>query len=249
MKKILISLFATLVSLTCLAVEASDTTRVLCIGNSFTFVGVAHEKLAEIALSQGHYLDLKAAYVGGYTFRRHLVDLKTIKAIEVFNNPYDCVFLQNQSQVNALYARDPKQHREALKDAVQLTGRVREYSPEARIWMESTWSYEAFDCGSFGTLEEFDRMLLKGTKAFAKAAHTLVSPIGSAFAVARSERPDINLYGDDLKHQSDYGSYLKACVNYLLIFGEKFHGEVSPCGLNPEACAYLRSVAERTILK
>ena len=37
-----------------------DTTRVLCIGNSFTYFYDSHLKLAEIALSQGHYIDMTA---------------------------------------------------------------------------------------------------------------------------------------------------------------------------------------------
>ena len=79
----------------------------------------------------------------------------------------------------------------------------------------------------------------------AKAARTAVSPIGEAFRISREERPDIDLFSKDKKHQSEYGTYLKACVNYLMIFGGKFNGNASACGLDPEICAYLRSVAER----
>lgn len=221
-----------------------DTTRVLCIGNSFTYFYDSHLKLAEIALSQGHYIDMTAAYVGGYTFNRHLNDLKTIGAIEQFTNPYDCVFLQNQSQVHALYARNPKQHKLQKKDAVDLVGRVRQYSPDARIWIESTWSYPAGNCGGFGTEAEFNRLMVKGTGMLAKAARTDVSPIGEAFRISREERPDIDLFDKDKKHQSAYGTYLKSCINYLMIFGGRFNGNASNCGLDPDSCAYLRSVAE-----
>lgn len=225
----------------------TDTTRVLCIGNSFTYVFDSHQKLADIALSQGHYINMTAAYVGGYTFYRHLKDIKTIIAIEQFTTPYDCVFLQNQSQVNALYAKDPRQHKLQKQDAVELAARVRQYSPDARVWIESTWSYPAFDCGGFGTETEFNRLLEKGSAMLAKAAHTSVSPIGTAFRIAREERPDINLFSDDQKHQSALGAYLKSCVNYLLIFGGKFNSDASSCGLDPDSCAYLRSVAERVV--
>ena len=84
-----------------------DTTRVLCVGNSFTYYFDSHLKLAEIALSQGHYIDMTAAYVGGYTFNMHLNDLKTISAIEQFTSPYDCVFLQNQLRI-CIYAIRPQ---------------------------------------------------------------------------------------------------------------------------------------------
>lgn len=224
-----------------------DTTRVLCVGNSFTYYFDSHLKLAEIALSQGHYIDMTAAYVGGYTFNRHLNDLKTIGAIEQFTKPYDCVFLQNQSQVHALYAQNPKQHKLQKKDAVELVARVRQYSPDARIWLESTWSYPAGNCGGFGTEAEFNRLMVKGTWMLAKAAHTAVSPIGEAFRISREERPDIDLFSKDKKHQSAFGTYLKSCVNYLMIFGGRFNGDASDCGLDPDSCAFLRSVAERVV--
>ena len=57
-----------------------DTTRVLCIGNSFTYYFDSHLKLAEIALSQGHYIDMTAAYVGGYTFNRHRASFRSYSA-------------------------------------------------------------------------------------------------------------------------------------------------------------------------
>jgi len=225
-----------------------DTTRVLCIGNSFTYVAVAHEKLAEIALSEGHYLDMTAVYVGGYTFYRHLSYLPTQKAIEQFTTPWEYAFLQNQSQINALYGRNPKQHRLACKDAVDLVDRIRQYSPEASVFIECTWAYSGYECGGFASVEEYDKYLQKGTAMMAKAAKTEVSPIGQAFALVRSERPDINLYQDDDKHQWEYGSYLKACVNYLCIFGSRFDDAASCCGLNPSVCKYLQSVAERIVL-
>lgn len=98
-------------------------------------------------------------------------------------------------------------------------------------------------------MENFDRLLQNGAKAIAKKCDVDVSPIGKAFAIARAERPDINLYFPDDKHQSDYGTYLKSCVNYLLIYGQPFTANASDCGMNPEWCSYLRKVAEKVVLK
>ena len=101
--------------------------------------------------------------------------------------------------------------------------------------------------GGFGTEAEFNRLMVKGTGMLAKAAHTSVSPIGEAFRISREERPDIDLFSKDKKHQSEFGTYLKSCVNYLMIFGGRFNGEASNCCLDPDSCAYLRSVAERVV--
>ena len=61
--------------------------------------------------------------------------------------------------------------------------------------------------------------------------------------------PDIELLADDAKHQNAYGSYLKACVNYLMIFRTPFDAQASACGLDPEKTARLRTVAERSVLQ
>ncbi len=222
-----------------------DTTRVLCVGNSFTYYSNADWKLKEIAWSQGHYLDMECAIKPGQTFGQHLgLD---ITAEAMAKGDYEYVFLQNQSQTNAWYAEDKKKNAQFLADAEELVERVREYSPEAEIFIEATWSYPGKDYGGFDNMKKFDRYILKGSKLMAKASDTKVSPIVKAFAIARDERPDINLFYTDDHHQSEYGAYLKACVNYRLIFGEDFEGEVADCHLDPEITAYLRDVAERTI--
>ena len=56
----------------------------------------------------------------------------------------------------------------------------------------------------------------------AKAAGTWISPIGEAFRIVREGSSGINLYHTDNKHQSVYGAYLKACVNYLVLYGTAF---------------------------
>lgn len=234
----------------CCAISASTqekTLRVLCIGNSFTFFHDSNKRLEEIAASQGHTLETKACTVGGYTFQRHLKNDDTMGTI--CYNKYDVCFLQDQSQNPAVYNRDTKAGRLIAQDAAELAERVRCYSPEVKIWVEHTWAYSSGNCGGFCTMENFDLQLRDGTKKIAKKAHTEVSPIGEAFAIVRTERSDIDLYDKDKKHQSPLGTYLKSCVNYLLIYGEAFHGEVANCGYDAEKCKFLQDVAERVVLK
>lgn len=224
----------------------SDTTRVLCIGNSFTYVAGASFMLKEIAWSQGHYLDMQDALKGGQTFGQHLA--LSVTADKIGQGGYDYVFFQNQSQTNAWYWQDRKGNARILADAVELAGRVRECSPEAKMIFEYTWAYPGKDNGGFSSFAEFDKFLAKGTKKIAKAAKGSVSPIGKAFALCRMERPDIILYADDDKHQSGYGAYLKACVNYLVLFGKPFTADAQNCSLDPDKAAYLRQLAETVVL-
>lgn len=223
-----------------------DTTNVLCIGNSFTYVAGASWLLKEIAWSQGHYLDVEVSLKGGQTFGQHLELSQTDYALEF--GDFDYVFLQDQSQNPARYAENHKQHGEVVENCVCLACRIRELSPDAKVYVESTWSYPGHENGGFPSLRKFDNYMTKGAKKMAKECHADVSPIGKAFALSRALRPDIPLYAADDKHQSEYGAYLKACVNYLLMFREPFNDEVPSCALDLEKAAFLRAVAAKTVL-
>lgn len=222
-------------------ISAIDTTSVLCIGNSFTFFYNTDQMLLEIAASQGHCLKIKAATSGGYSFMCHLNDSKTMRAIENFNQ-YDVVFLQNQSQLNAQIARNPRQYAQAVKDAAAIAKLVRQYSPDAQLYYEASWASYT-NTKHFKSFADFDKYMMEGTRMLAKKNKAKVSPVCLAFTEARTKYPEINLYYKDKHHQSKAGAYLKSCVNYLLLFGGEFDSNVSDCTVNPSDAAKLREVA------
>ncbi|MCR4921249.1 MAG: hypothetical protein K5945_06015 [Bacteroidaceae bacterium] len=224
-----------------------DQQKALCIGNSFTFYNDSHLMLSRIAQSEGHQLKTESATVGGYTFYRHLINDKTMAAIS--DGKYDYVFLQDQSQTPAICAEQGRKGRIIARDARELADRIRIYSPQAHIWIEQTWAYPRHKFGGFGSMERFDELLRRGTKKMARKAHTDVSPIGPAFAIVRSERPDIELYTADKQHPSPAGTYLKSCVNYLVIYATPFGTNTDACDIDAAQAAYLRKVAERVVLK
>lgn len=197
-----------------------DTLRVLCIGNSFTYVYEAPFMLKQLAWSQGHYIDMHAALRGGYNFGDHLGMQGTAEAIR--EGGYDFVFLQNQSQTNAWYGQDSIANRKIMQDAEELVRRIREYSPNARIIIESTWAYPGGNYGGFGSYEQYDALMEQGSQWIAERVGGEVSYINRAFIQARKLYPELAIYGGDQKHQSAYGSYLKACINYSVLFGEPY---------------------------
>lgn len=223
----------------------ADTTRVLCIGNSFTYYYGASWMLKEIAWSEGHYLDLHGHYKGGQNFRQHLnLDL-TAEVISY--GGYDCAFLQDQSQNAARYGSDSLEYQPVREAFMELSDRVRAASPDCRIVLEQTWAFADIDYGGFSDYATFDSLAVKGAAELAGTAAE-VSPIGRAFALVREENPEIVLYVDDMRHQSRQGAYLKACVNYLVLFGKPFGPGTADCGLDGREAEYLRSAAEKTVL-
>lgn len=216
-------------------VQPKDTLRVLCIGNSFTYVYEAPYMLKQLAWSQGHYIDMHACLRGGYNFGDHLAMQGTAEAIR--EGGYDVVFLQNQSQTNAWYGQDSLKNRKTMQDAEELVRRIREYSPSARIVIESTWSYPGQNCGGFGSLEAYDELMEQGSQWIAQRVGGEVSYINRAFIQARALYPELAIYGGDQKHQSDYGSYLKACTNYFVLYGVPYPIEphlAKGCKANPD---------------
>lgn len=220
-----------------------DTTKVAWLGNSFTFVNAADFILKELAFQEGHFLDMRVSAYPGARFRSHLGLPKSLDVIS--EGGYEYVILQDQSTQAARYGRDSQ------KDVMDYTGTIaaviRHFSPDCKFIYEQTWAFLQEDYGGFGSYEAFDSCATAGAKALADKIGATVSPIAQAFAVVRSERPDIVIYSTDDHHPAAYGAYLKSCVNYLVIFGTPFT-KAADFALDPETCAYLRKVAERTVL-
>lgn len=224
-----------------------DTTKVLCIGNSFTYYHSCPVMLQELAWNEGHYLDMAASLKGGRTMKHHQTLPTTTDLLEV--GGYDVVFLQDQSQAAGKVGMNRTKNASLIQDMEDLADMVREKSPDARFIVEWTWAYPAKEKGGFGSLYAFDTYGKKGSRIMAKAVgRANVSPIAEAFRYCREEHPDIMLYHTDGHHQSVYGSYLKSCVNYLILFGEPFGDNPADCGLDKKKTAVLRSIAEMIVL-
>ena len=227
--------------------KAEGQLRVLCIGNSFTYVCHTDSMLLAIARSQGLDLQIGKYLHGGRTFGHHLSLEKSRQAVDF--GGYDFAFLQDQSCTPAKYSLTGD--RSILDNFLQLKDNVLRASPGCKVFLERTWTYPALPSGDaevFGHPDSLDRHLREGCRQMALQGGTRVSPIGDAFVRAAAEAPDIRLLAEDDHHQGPAGAYLKACVNYLLISGKPFDGAVACCSLDPDDAARLRRVAEEVVL-
>lgn len=220
------------------------TRRVLALGNSFSYYNNPLWYLQEIAAREGNFVDLQGHVKGSQNLFQHAALSLSNEAVGL--GGYDFAFLQDQSENPVIFALSGTA---SIRDAaVALADKVRAASPACQVILENTWSFNG-KAGSYGgSLASFDGYLASGTKAMAQAASAWVSPIGQAFARCRELYPSVNLYHTDNKHQSAYGAYLKACVNYLVLFGERFSSDPADCGINPQVAADLRAIAEEIVL-
>lgn len=222
-----------------------DTTSVLCLGNSFTYYWNCPSMLKEIAWSQGHYFDVFAHLKGGQTFGQHTKLALTHDAIDA--QIYDYVLLQDQSLAAANYITKPTEFAHVPTDFAELADMILAGSPECKVILEHTWGYSKQDCMGYNTVENLNNKLREGCTAIAPLKDAKISHIGDAFLEVDTKKLGNSLHAADNHHQSYYGSYLKSCVNYLMITGEPFSGNVATCGIDPAKAEYLRKAAEKTV--
>lgn len=223
-----------------------DTTNILCLGNSFTYFSNTPSMLKEIAWSQGHYFDVSAHMKGGQSLDQHADLLLSNDAIDAQEPDY--AFLQDWSNGAAFYCFDPVTNANFYEGYKRLSDKIKAKHPDCRIVYEHTWPYYKWNMHDFGSLEKFNELLRNGANEIARHNDAIVTHIGDAFIAVDPEEFDATLYNSDGHHQSHYGSYLKACVNYLTITGEPFNDEAPDCGISPYRAAYLRKIAEQTVL-
>ena len=145
----------------------------------------------------------------------------------------------------------------------KMVARVKEYSPKAECIIELTWGrrngisttknkkfadlvngYPEF----FKDYSSMQKVITTKATAMAQKLGTKISPVGIAWEIVRAERPEIELYTKDGSHPSYAGSYLAAAVGYLTLYNEPFKAD-TPIRLKGDVARYLRSVAERVVLK
>ena len=238
--------------------KPSDVTRVLFIGNSYTYYNLYPMMLKEIAWHEGHELDCGYYTHGGYTMKQHLADHVSRQAVE--EGGYDYAFLQDQSLSALRIGTSVDQ--DVVGQMGKMVAKVKLHSPNAKCIIELTWGrrdgnnatkgkkledlvngYPQF----FTSYDAMQKVITANNTAMAETLGVGLSPVGIAWEIVRSERPDIELYTKDGSHPSYTGSYLAAAVGYLTLFKEPFKAD-TPIRLNPEVAKYLRSVAERVVL-
>lgn len=223
-----------------------DTTNILCLGNSFTYFSNTPSMLKEIAWSQGHYFDVSAHMKGGQSLDQHADLLLSNDAIDAQEPDY--AFLQDWSNGAAFYCFDPVTNANFYEGYKRLSDKIKAKYPDCQLVYEQTWPYYKWNMHDFGSLEKFNELLRNGAEEISKYNDAIVTHIGDAFVAVDPKEFDATLYNGDGHHQSHYGSYLKACVNYLTITKEPFNDNAPDCGISPYSAAYLRKIAEQTVL-
>jgi hypothetical protein len=180
-------------------------TKVLFIGNSYTFYNNLPGMLEDLATSAGQDVETSRVVSGGKTLEWHWYNPATLDTLS--DNKWDIVVFQEHSM-------RPVEEPDKMMSAVK---RLKERAGEARVILYLTWARQH--------IPEMQDVLNDTYFRVAKELGCSIAPVGLAWQKSLREIPDLVLHTDDRSHPNTLGSYLAACVFYATIFN------ASPIGL------------------
>lgn len=224
------------------ACSSEPPVRVLFVGNSHTHSNDLPGMVRDLAAAAGRRIDTGVMAPGGWWWRDHAASEETMNAIA--DGDWDFVVLQEQSMVPAL----PEMARQVSRPAaVRLS--VAAIESGARPVLFVTWGHRDGNMevghASYSTMQV---AIARTYSELSTAVTAEIAPVGMAWWMARSERPDLSLYHADGVHPSKEGSYLAAAVIAATILDVDANALDRSLGLSGETAAVLRSFAARAVM-
>lgn len=230
-----------------LSAQPETPTRVLFVGNSFTFYNDGlHNHVGNLLRASGTYAEqgirLRALTLSGGRLAEHAGGIASV----VQPDTWDLVVMHGHST-----AMDDADTAGEFGQAARVISRyLRDNGAEPAFLM--TWPYL--------NRPQMLGNLKQGYNDVGRLLDALVIPAGEAFARINREHPEINLYqqdllryeGDqpvyreDIKHPNTAGTYLTAAVVVAAVFGESPVGNPWRADIAPETAAILQQVAWET---
>jgi hypothetical protein len=221
--------------------QDASCTRVLFIGNSYTFTNNLPDMFAELARAGGHPVEVGMSAPGGWTLADHLQSPETLNALS--SKKWNVVVLQEQSQIPSI---DPGRFQSMYPAGREWVRRIRETGAEPMFFV--TWAHRGgWPENGMGTYQSMQAQIDTGYAGIALELNVPVAPVGSAWFRAVSAHPGLSLWQADGSHPSEQGTYLAACVFYAMVFHESPIGLTYHAGLSEETAQELQALAAETV--
>lgn len=226
----------------------SDTTRVLFIGNSYTYANNLPLIFSNLSASGNKNTVTDISAPGGYSFENHYSNPETISKIKMGN--WNFVLLQEQSQMPVIpYYR----FNFTYPYAILLDSIIKSYGQQTVFFV--TWGREAggeqcinsYCSPVFINYYHMQDSLTASYRMIADSVNALTAPAGEAWRIARTLNPLIDLWDSDGSHPSLKGSYLAACLFYKKLFNQSPAGLVYTAGLSTQDALFLQNCADLTV--
>lgn len=229
----------------------SKPIRVHFVGNSYTYYQNLAQVVAIMAKSRGIDMVTSKSTIGGATLSEHWYNGSADKPLWNINTKdklrsgnFDLVILQDMSM-------NPVSHPDSTLKYVHLFSDLIK-NLRAKPLLYLTWAKEKTP----QTQEQITSTYLRA----AKANDLKIAPVGEAWKLARSLRPDLKLFADDGTHPSYIGAYLTACTFFATLTEgdpvglprvyrteDKFGESIELMLLDAELAKFLQTVARDAV--
>ncbi len=163
--------------------RSASCSRILFVGNSYTFVNDLPHTFAALAKAGRHTVEIGMAAEGGSTLSDHAGSPQTLSVLQ--SPKWDFVILQEQSQLPSL---EPYRIASMYPAARLLVRRIRAGGATPLFFL--TWAHR--DGWPEYDLNGYEPMQLQITQAYVSIAQELgvrIVPVGQAWRVARRQHP------------------------------------------------------------
>jgi len=197
----------------------SDPTRVLFLGNSYTFFNDLPNLFAQFSAAGGDTCEVNANTPGGYTLQGHSTNTQSLQLIN--QGSWDYVVLQEQSQIPSFPIGQVSS--QCFPYAEDLDEAILAANPCAGTVFFMTWGRKNGDAGNCPnwppvcTYQGMDSLLALRYMQMTDDNEAIVSPVGAVWRFIRENFSGIELYSNDESHPSPAGSYAAACTFYSII--------------------------------
>lgn len=220
----------------------SSCTRVLFVGNSYTYVNDLPATFASLAESGHHPVETGMLAWGGATLGGHAIDAETRSALGA--SRWSDVVLQEQSQIPAVPSLRQTQ---MYPPARKLVAVVRDVG--ARPLFFVTWAHrDGWPEEGIPDYATMQAAVDAGYLEIAREQNVPVVPVGYAWWITLAQERGGTLWQEDGSHPTPEGTYLAACVFYAAVFRESPVGLAFQNGLPPEQAARLQKTAADVVL-
>lgn len=236
--------------------KASDTIRILTIGNSFA--DNASKYLKQISESvRGCEIIIGKANIGGCNLEKHAELIKqseldsTIKPYGgkslkewLLIDDWDIVTIQQVSSLS-FKAESFQPYADSIRDYVS------KWAPQAKIYIHETWAY-APDCprlDGFGiTSNQMYERLKNNYIALSQRYNSVILHSGDAFNRSFKKRKGLDLWSlNDRYHANINGCYLAGSVWFKELFGKSPKKiRYKPDGMSKKTARFLRRIAKKS---
>jgi hypothetical protein len=204
--------------------------NVLFIGNSFTSRNDVPGLVERLATAAGLKLRHGLISAGGASLRRHWNGAEVRPAIE--QGEYDYVVLQEQSTL-------PVKNPQRMHENVRLFDEsIRAAGSKTALYM--TWARRHEP--------QNHRKIARAYTEIADELGATLLPVGLAWQACLRRDGAPVLYDRDNSHPSIAGSYLAACVMYVVLYGRRIvPGAVKLPGVTEQQMKEIEDAAARTV--